>query len=120
MANGDIIKEVKALLDSDSTFSTKAAMQLMLTLQVQLVEDVKAVGSQLGGLSDRLEQLESRDFITAEQHKPYEDKLDKIERASIALWVKGNPKLALFILALIVALSLAVDLRQILAQVLGV
>lgn len=99
MANGEIIEEVKNLLESDDKdLPIKSAVRLMLTLQMQQYADAKQRGDKIDAMLVRLE---------------------RVERTSIVLWVLRNPKLALFLAGLGLVLSLMVDLRAVLLRALG-
>ena len=99
MANGaDIIEDVKALLKEERSISTKTALNLTLSLLLELHKAVKDAEAQMIVVNKRVEVL---------------------ERNSIMLWVCKHPKLAVFIVTLFIVITTLVDLRVVVGKALG-
>ena len=99
MANGtDIIENVKALLKEERSISTKTALNLTLSMLLELHKAVKDAEDQMVSMNKRLEV---------------------VERNSIMLWVCKHPKLAVFIVTLFVVITTLVDLRLVVGKALG-
>jgi hypothetical protein len=99
MANGtDIIENVKALLKEERSISTKTALNLTLSLLLELHKAVKEAEVQMTSVNKRVEIL---------------------ERNSIMLWISRHPKLAVFIVTLFIVITTLVDLRVLVSKSLG-
>jgi hypothetical protein len=99
MANGiDIIENVKALLKEERSISTKTALNLTLSLLLELHKAVKEAEVQMTTVNKRVEIL---------------------ERNSIMLWISRHPKLAVFIVTLFIVITTLVDLRVLVSRSLG-
>lgn len=94
-----IIEEVRTLLSENKAISTKSALKLSLRLQVKMYNQLK----EQGGL------------ITANTKR-----LDVVERLNIVMWMQRHPKLAIFIITIILIAGTIIDLRVVLAKALGI
>jgi len=100
MTNGsELIKEVKELLDQDRAIPVKSALKLSLGMQVVLHDQVAEQGKAVKANTERLKLLETKNII---------------------LWIEGHPKVALFVVTIIVILSTVVDLRVVIAKALNI
>ena len=78
MANGEIIAEVRQMLEGKNEITTKSALRLILALQAQFYEDFDEVKKMV---------------------KDHEAKLCEVEKSSIVIWIEKHPKAAAGILA---------------------
>ena len=110
MANGETLKEIKSLLSEQGAIKTSVAMRLMLDLMSQLYEKIDEYHEEQLLQSTRLDLIE----------KNMTDRVEKVERASIVLWVQNHPKIAIAIMTAYLVVSATLDVRQVLAATLGV
>lgn len=110
MANGDTIAEVRQLLSEKGALKQQTALRLSLALQAQIYEKQIAQDT-------RIDELEKE---TKQKIEAIRDEVKIVKNASIVLWIQNNPKLALFVATFCITLSALVDLRELLAKVLGV
>lgn len=99
MGNGDIAAEVKRLLEGTEKISQRAAVQLMLTMQLQTYQT-------LNDLTTKIANIETR--------------VEVVDRTSIVLWVRRNPQLALFLFVTVLLISLAIDPRDVILSALKI
>jgi hypothetical protein len=99
MANGDTIQEIKGLLSEKGAIKTPIALRLTLDISAQIY--------------DKLTQQEER-------IKCLEDRVEKVERNSIMIWIQNNPKLAVFILTLYIALTTFYPIQEVFVKALGI
>ena len=94
-----VIEEIRTLLSEDKAISTKSALKLSLRLQVKMYGQMKEQGVAITGHGTRL---------------------DALERSSIMMWIGKHPKLATAIITIVIVTSTVLDLRVIIAKVLGI
>lgn len=99
MANGETITEIKALLAEDGAIPTKTALRLSLDLQLQIFSTIDHV---------------------IEEQKRLDERLKKQEDSNPVMWVRDNPKLAIFLLTVYLIIASLVDFREVVAKALGV
>ena len=99
MTNGETAKEVKSLLSEKGKISGTTAQRLTLDLLVQLYEKQE-------------EDRNAREELKAQ--------IDRVERASIVLWIQNNPKLALFFMTIYLLVTQLIDIRDVLAKALKI
>lgn len=97
MTNGSTAKEIKLLLSEKGAIKTSTAQRLTLEIMTQIYEKVEYIDGDM---------------------KRLEEKIQKVENASIVLWVQKNPKTSLFLFTLYILYS--VDIQQYILKALGI
>lgn len=87
----------------------------------QMSKDIEAeLGSKkLTHVQRRALQMDRLMVMYIRQSSEDHERINRIEKTSIILWVQNNPKLAFFLLSLYVVISALVDVRDALALVMG-
>ena len=107
MANGKgIIERVQTLLGEKDTIPVKTALRLTLELMVEMHTAIIEQGDQI---SDNIKNIELTRL-----------RIDSLERKSIICWAERHPKLAVFLVSLVLILGTVIDLRVVIAKALGI
>jgi hypothetical protein len=107
MANGKgIIERVQNLLGEKETIPVKTALRLTLELMLEMH---KAIEDQAGQIADNIKLIELNRL-----------RVDAIERKSIVCWAERHPKLAVFVVTVVLVLGTIVDIRVVIAKALGI
>jgi len=107
MANGKgIIERVQTLLGEKETIPVKTALRLTLELMIEMHTAIEKQSIQI---TENIKTIELNRL-----------RLDVLERKSIVCWAERHPKLAVFVVTLVLVLGTVVDLRVIIAKALGI
>jgi len=107
MANGKgIIERVQTLLGEKETIPVKTALRLTLELMIEMHTAIEKQSIQI---TENIKAIELNRL-----------RLDVLERKSIVCWAERHPKLAVFVVTLVLVLGTVVDLRVIIAKALGI
>ena len=107
MANGSgIINRVQDLLSEKETIPVKTALRLTLELMLEMHTAIIEQGNLI---------IEHAKALEAQRLK-----LEALERKSIVCWAERHPKLAVFVISLTLVLGTIIDLRVVIAKLLGV
>ena len=114
MANGETLREIKEMVAQEGAIKMQTAMRLSLDLQAQMFEKMELQNRAHIELAQRVASVESDLRLKANK-----EDVEKVEQASIVLWMQKHPKLTTAIILGYIFITGVLDVRQVLAYALG-